>query len=98
VVVYGQFRGAKNPESADSEPPFSNDIALVHLASPFPSTAMQPALLATEKDFSSSTTLAGYGYSNAEGGIFGQFALTWPVVPVERKAGELSFSPKKEGR
>jgi hypothetical protein len=68
------------------------------LASPFPSAAIQPALLATKKNFDVYTTLAGYGYSNAEGGIFGQFALTWPVVPVERKAGELSFSPKKGGK
>jgi Trypsin len=89
VIVYGQYGGQKSR--------YQNDITLVHLPNPYPSESMQPAILANENQFSSFTTLAGYGYSNADGGIFGQFGLTWPV-PIERNAGELSFSPQNGGK
>ncbi|WP_202292477.1 S1 family peptidase [Mesorhizobium sp. 131-2-1] len=71
---------------------FQNDFALLELNAPYPGPAAQPAVLATQKQFSSEVTSAGYGFSNIRGGIIGQFLVTWPP-PVKQEAGQLSFVP-----
>jgi Trypsin len=91
VVVYGKYAGQS------SNPPFSDDLALVHLASPYSSQAAQPASIATAKDVDTATTIAGYGYSNADGGLFGSFNVTWPR-PVAQSAGQFSFDPQDDTR
>jgi hypothetical protein len=91
AVVFGKFGGQA------SNPPFAHDLALIQIEKPFRSTEVQPAMLATEKDFSKLITLAGYGYSNARGGTFGLFGVTWTTL-ASRKAGELSFTPEGQIR
>jgi hypothetical protein len=72
--------GYRNYGGLNSAPPFVGDIALVELSSPFPDNAVQPAMLAQRGDFNQAVTLAGFGYSNADGGTFDQFNVTWPIT------------------
>lgn len=90
VVVFGKYGGAQ------SRPQFANDLALVELATAYPAQAVQPAALAKPQEFAAATTIAGYGYSNADNGTLGLFNLTWPV-PVARDSSQLSFSPQQGG-
>ncbi len=90
IVVFGKYGGQR------STPQFTNDLALVHLDTPYPAEAVQPAVIATDKDISAATTIAGYGYSNADSGTLGRFNVTWPV-PVTRDAEQLSFNPQAGG-
>ncbi len=90
VVVYSRYGGEL------SAPQFTDDLAVVRISAPFPSHAVEPAVLAASNDFSEMVTIAGYGYSNAGPGSLGVFNLTWPV-PVVRVAGALSFSPRDGG-
>jgi hypothetical protein len=89
VIVFGKYGGSY------SDPPYSDDLALIHLANPFPAFAVQPASLAAEKDVNLDITIAGYGYSNADGGLFGSFNVTWPHR-VTRHAGQFSFDPRDD--
>jgi hypothetical protein len=91
VVVFGKYGGHS------SNPQFTDDIALVHLATPFSVQAVQPAAIATDNDVNQVTTIAGYGYSNADGGLFGSFNVTWPR-PVTRAAGQFSFDPQDDAK
>jgi V8-like Glu-specific endopeptidase len=86
IVIHRDYGGR------NSSPPYANDIAAVRLSSPYPLKSMHPAYLAMDKDFNSETTIAGYGFSNAEGGTLGQFQLTWPV-PVVKQNGLFKFVP-----
>jgi hypothetical protein len=92
VVVYGRYLGH------DATPYYANDLALIHLDAAFPSQAVQPAVMAggDDADWKPLTTIAGYGYSDAGGGTFGVFGLTWPPA-VSRGNGEMKFSLKDEG-
>lgn len=90
AIVYRGYGGTA------SNPPFANDLALLQLSSGFPATAVQPAELASENSFTPSATLAGYGFSNADGGTLSQFNLTWPA-PLKRTSGALSFKPGEDG-
>jgi Trypsin len=91
VVVFGKYGGQS------SSPPFTDDLALVHLSNPFPLQAVQPAAIATDKEVDLATTIAGYGYSNADGGSFGSFNVTWPQ-PVTRTTGQFSFNPQDNAK
>ncbi|UFX06563.1 trypsin-like serine protease (plasmid) [Sinorhizobium medicae WSM1115] len=75
---------------SSSTPPYVNDIALIKLTTPYPSTAVIPAKISSK--FDKKTTLGGFGFSNAEGGTLGIFQLTWPSE-VEQKDGMLTFVP-----
>jgi Trypsin len=86
VVIYSRYGGQS------SKPPFSDDLALAHFQVSFPDWAVQAARLAAATEFKPETTIAGYGYTNADGGFLGLFALTWPVS-IKKEAGQLSFSP-----
>lgn len=86
VVVYRKYGGR------GSKPPYSDDLALIELAQPFPATAVQPAGLVSE--FDPAATLAGYGLSNADGGTNERFNVTWPV-PLNRADGQFSFNPSE---
>lgn len=86
--------GYRNYGGLNSAPPFIGDIALVELSSPFPDSAVQPAMLAQRGDFNQAVTLAGFGYSNAEGGTFDQFNVTWPITTGRPSTvGQFSFDP-----
>jgi Trypsin len=91
VIVFGKYGGQS------SNPQFTDDLALVHLATPFSLQAVQPATIATDKDIKLTTTIAGYGYSNADGGLFGSFNVAWPQ-PVTRMAGQFSFDPQDNAK
>jgi hypothetical protein len=91
VVGYRDY-GGKN-----STPPYMGDVALVELSSPFPESAVQPALLAQRKDFEQAVTLAGFGFSNADGGTFDQFNVTWPdSISKPTSEGQTTFNPLAE--
>lgn len=83
VVVNRLYSGADN---------FDNDIALVKVSPPFPANAIEPATIADSSEFEKSTTIAGYGYSDTNGGTLGRFQLTWPSA-VQRANGLLTFVP-----
>lgn len=89
VVVYGKYGGSS------SNPQFSDDLALIHLSMPFPSRAVQPAILGRPSDVKLATTIGGYGFSNADGGTFGSFNITWPL-PVKPSGGQFEFDPKDD--
>jgi hypothetical protein len=82
---------ANTPKDA----PFQNDLALLQLDKPYPSDSVPPARLAPVGDFHDQSTIAGYGYSNANGGTEpGKFGLTWPAPLKEVSAGDyLEFVP-----
>ena len=88
VVVHKKYAGKSSAVQ------FDDDLALIHLETPYSAEAVQPAELAMPDAFSTLTTIAGYGYSNANGGEFGLFNLTWPVAVV-RRGGQFSFRNKK---
>jgi hypothetical protein len=86
--------GYRNYGGQQSAPPYLGDIALVELASAFPDDAVQPARLVRSGGFSPAATLAGYGYSNADGSTLGQFNVTWPVkIGNPSSQGQEIFSP-----
>ena len=86
VVVKPDYGGQR------STPPYLNDLALVHLDTPFPREAVQPAEIAAADAFSTLTTHAGYGYTDARGASFGVFTMGW-AEPVHREEGQLRFQP-----
>jgi hypothetical protein len=86
AIVHRAYSGST------SSPPYQNDLALIQFAPPYPLEYVQPAILARPLTFSSATTLAGYGYSNADGGTLGLFNVTWPV-PMTPSASALGFRP-----
>jgi hypothetical protein len=87
-IVYRDYGGVGQSPG----PYYANDIALMELAEPFPSDAVQPAILAPTDAFEPATTIAGYGFSNFQGGSFGRFNVTWPR-PLTAAAGRLTFKP-----
>lgn len=87
-IVYRNYGG----QGWAPGPYYINDIALMELAVPFPSGAVEPAVLAAAGSFEPVSTLAGYGYSNFGGGTFGRFNLTWPRL-LTATDGRLTFRP-----
>lgn len=92
AIVYGRYGGEQVVDGVQ----FSEDIAVLQLASPFPSQAVEPARLATAAEFLPATTLAGYGFSNADGGTVGRFNVTWPAL-LQNNGREITFSPSQSG-
>jgi len=90
AIVYRGYGGAS------SVPPYANDFALVELSTPYPADAVQPASLQAVGKFTPEATLAGYGYSNADGGTDCQLNVTWPAL-LSQSASVLSFSPRNGG-
>jgi hypothetical protein len=87
VFIPGTYAGQQPANS--TLPPFFDDISLIHLAEPYPADSVEPAKLASK--FEAETTIAGYGYSNADGGTIGKFNVTWPAE-LSRSGSELSFA------
>lgn len=92
AIVYGKYAGEQPVDGVQ----FSEDIAVLQLASPFPAKAIEPASLATAANFLPATTLAGYGFSNADGGTLGRFNLTWPAL-LQNNGRAVSFAPSQAG-
>jgi hypothetical protein len=88
AIVHGGYGGQEKVNGIH----FSDDLALVQLAAPYPAEAVEPARLASPDGFLPASTLAGYGYSNADGGTIGRFNLTWPVL-LKRSDGQARFVP-----
>lgn len=86
ATVYRHYGGV------GSTPPYANDLAVLSLSEPYPTHSLDPAVLAVPTATARETTIAGYGYSNAEGGTLGRFALTWPV-PIVITDNEAQFQP-----
>ncbi len=94
VIVMGGFSGP---------PDFRNDIAMLHLQTGFPGSDVPPAGLVSPNlgSFSRLITLAGYGFSDADGGTYGQFNLTWPQpldAITSTTASHLQFDPVADSR
>ena len=87
AIVYRHYGG-----KGEQAPWYANDLALVEISAPYPSDAVEPAQLAALDSFSTTVTIAGYGYSNVGGGTTGRFNLTWPalITPAGR---EFRFVP-----
>lgn len=88
AIVYGRY-GGMGPTNGVY---YSDDLALLQLASPYPGDAVETARVASPGGFLSMATIAGYGFSNADGGSLGRFNLTWP--PLLQKSGtQFTFVP-----
>lgn len=86
AVVFGKYQGR------GSKPPYyNNDLALLQLTEPYPAFAAEPARLASPTELEEDITLAGYGFSDADGGTLGLFNVTWPAL-VKAEGQELQFS------
>jgi hypothetical protein len=86
VVIPGTYTGL---QLANSElPPYFDDLSLIHLAESYPADSVQPAKLVS--GFDPKATIAGYGYSNADGGTLGKFNVAWPA-DLSHSGNELSF-------
>lgn len=92
AIVYGSYGG----RDGDNGVYYSEDIALLQLASPYPAGAIEPARLATPGDFLPAATLAGYGFSNADGGTLGKFNVTWPPL-LQNSGRQFTFVPEQGG-
>ena len=90
AIVYSGYGGDS------SDPAYDNDIALVKLSSPYPSYAVDPAILHVTGTYAHDATLAGYGISNAEGGTEDKFNLSWPNQ-LTASGGQLIFNPDAGG-
>ena len=88
AIVYNRY-GGMGPTNGIY---YSDDIALLQLASPYPAAAVEPARLASSGGFLSAATIAGYGFSNADNGTLGHFNLTWPP-PLQKNGTQFTFVP-----
>jgi hypothetical protein len=79
--------------SYSGTPNYEDDVALLELARPFPTRAVQPAILARADQISTKGTMAGYGVSDAEGGSIGYLNITWPT-DVSDEGHRITFVPK----
>jgi len=91
AIVYGRY-GGFGPTNGTY---FSDDLALLQLAAPYPAEAIEPARLASPGGFLPAATIAGYGFSNADAGTLGQFNLTWPVL-LQKAGTQFSFVPGQQ--
>lgn len=89
VVVHGSYAGKYNAS------PFKDDLALVKIEEAFARSEVEPATLTKVAD--PIATLAGFGYSNANGGTFGRFGVTWPSI-MTRDPGTMTFKPSPESK
>lgn len=93
IVVYGRY-GGRGPRNGVY---YDEDLALVRLKDPLPAAVIEPARLGRDYDYQEWATIAGYGYSDARGGVLGQFAVTWPSKLQNGFAG-LTFVPADTNR
>jgi hypothetical protein len=93
VIIYRGYAGA----TARQGVLYDDDIALIQLSNAYPAETIEPARLAQAQDVQVKATLAGYGFSNANGGTLGQFNLTWPPS-LERRTDQFFFVPGQEGQ
>lgn len=91
AIVYGRYNGL----AGSNGQPFTDDLALLQLAAPYPAETIEPARLASPGGFIPAATIAGYGYSNADQGTLGRFNLTWPD-PLQRSGTQFSFVPGQQ--
>ena len=94
IIVHHGYSGVNRVSSNH----FEHDLALVRLDRPLSADAVIPARLARPGDRQAETTIAGYGYSDGEGGTLGHFNVTWPppLLPqtaAQRQLGQMSFDP-----
>lgn len=92
AIIPGAYAGAQARDSTTA--PYFDDLALVHLAQPYPADSVEPAKLTST--FDPKSTIAGYGYSNADGGTLGIFEVTWPA-DLSRSGSELTFTTLDAG-
>jgi secreted trypsin-like serine protease len=88
AIVYGRY-GGLGPTNGVY---YSDDLALLQLASPYPAEAIEPARLASPNGFLPASTIAGYGFSNADQGTLGRFNLTWPPL-LQKADAQFNFVP-----
>jgi Trypsin len=91
-IVYRGYGGVGQAPG----PYYANDIALIELAVPFPAGAVEPAMLAPVDSFDQDSTIAGFGYSNYQGGGKDRFNVTWPRQ-LTRSNDRLTFTPEGAG-
>jgi V8-like Glu-specific endopeptidase len=93
AIVHGRYGGSAQVDGVH----FRDDLALLQLESPYPAETIEPARLASPGGFLSAATIAGYGFSNADGGTVGEFNLTWPPL-LTREGGQFRFVPGQESQ
>ncbi len=92
VIVHPNYTGFRASDTG--QVPYDNDLAVIALDRPY-SSDVQPAALAAQDAFNQFSTIAGYGFSNADGGTIGAFQLAWPV-PLTHVGDELRFTAVDE--
>jgi len=93
AIVYRDYGGNAERQGVV----FDDDLALIQLAMAYPAETIEPARLAQATDVQTHATLAGYGFSNADGGTLGRFNLTWPPA-LERRNNQFFFVPGRDGQ
>ncbi len=88
IVVHGEYGGQGLTDGRY----YKNDLALMRIATSIPSARAVPATFGILE--AGQSTIAGYGYSEASGGTFGEFRLTWPEPIVGD--GEQMFADSVE--
>jgi hypothetical protein len=88
AIINGSYSGLTEVNGF----PFYNDLALLQLDKPYPAETVEPARVASAGGFLPAATIAGYGYSNADGGTLGNFNLTWPDL-LQRAGTQFAFVP-----
>lgn len=73
-------------------PYYRDDLAVLKLEQPFPSEHVRPAAVGQSEMAQGALTIAGYGYSEVDGGTIGAFNLTW-LRTVEFGSQEVTFDP-----
>jgi hypothetical protein len=94
AIVYGRYGGLGPTDGIY----YSNDLALLQLSSSYPAETVETARLASPGGFLAETTIAGYGFSNADEGTLGRFNLTWPVLLQKVSGAQFSFVPGQGSR
>jgi hypothetical protein len=87
IIVHPGYSGFRITDR--DQTPYENDLAVVQLDQPYP-PIVAPAGIAPVDGFEPLSTIAGYGYSNADEGTIDKFALTWPA-PLKKNGDELRF-------
>ncbi len=91
AIIYGRY-GGRGPTNAVY---YSDDLALLQLASPYLASAIEPAHLASPAEFLPAATIAGYGMSNANEGTLGRFNVTWPPL-LQTNGTQFTFVPGQD--
>lgn len=87
AIVYSGYSGFDGDQQK-----YFDDLALLQVTAPFPAEAVEPARLAEEDHVAENGTIAGTGFSNVQGGVIGNFYVSWTPL-LDRADGQFKFKP-----